>query len=203
MAPKVAIVYYSLYGHIGKLAEAEKAGLKEAGIDADIYQVPETLPQEVLTKMHAPPKPDIPIATGEILQGYDAFLFGIPTRFGNFPAQWKAFWDSTGAQWGTGGFWGKYAGVFVSSASSGGGQESTVIASLSTLAHHGIIYVPLGYKTAFPILTNLNEVRGGSPWGAGTFAGGDGSRQPSALELELATVQGKSFGQALLKVNFA
>jgi len=203
MAPKVAIVYYSMYGHILKLAEAEKAGLKEAGIEADIFQIPETLPQEVLTKMYAPAKADIPEVTADTLLKYDAFLFGIPTRYGNFPAQWKTFWDTTGGIWGKGGYWGKYAGIFVSSGTPGGGQESTVIAAMSTLAHHGIIYVPLGYKTAFPILTNLSEARGGSPWGAGTFAGADGSRQPSTLELELATTQGKSFGEALLKVNFA
>jgi NAD(P)H dehydrogenase (quinone) len=121
--------------------------------------------------MHAPPKPtDIPTIDAATLAKYDAFLFGIPTRYGNFPAQWKAFWDTTGGQWASGGYWGKYAGVFVSTATPGGGQESTVIASLSTLAHHGIIYVPLGYKTSFPLLANLDEVRGGSPWGAGTFA---------------------------------
>lgn len=134
-------------------------------------RVRETLPQEVLTKMGAPPQnPDIPFATPDALEAYDGFLFGIPTRYGNFPAQWKAFWDSTGKQWQTGGYWGKYAGVFVSTATPGGGQESTVINALSTLAHHGIIYVPLGYKTTFPLLADLSEVRGGSPWGAGTFA---------------------------------
>ena len=104
------------------------------------------------------------------LSSFIAFLFGIPTRFGNFPAQFKAFWDTTGGLWGSGALWGKYAGVFVSTAGLGGGQESTVIASISTLAHHGINFVPLGYKPAFPILTNLEEVHGGSPWGAGTFA---------------------------------
>ncbi|CAG8974580.1 hypothetical protein HYALB_00004376 [Hymenoscyphus albidus] len=202
MAPKVAIVFYSMYGHIAQLAEAEKAGLKKAGIDADIYQINETLPEEVLAKMHAPPKKDYPIATNKTLEQYDAFLFGIPTRYGNFPAQWKAFWDTTGGQWASGAYWGKYAGVFVSTGTPGGGQESTVISAMSTLAHHGFIYVPLGYKTSFPILSNMSEVRGGSPWGAGTFAGGDGSRQPSALEIELATVQGESFGNAVAKVGF-
>lgn len=121
--------------------------------------------------MHAPPRSSsIPEITPEIMEKYDAFLFAIPTRYGNFPAQWKAFWDRTGGQWSSGGFWGKYAGVFVSTATPGGGQESTVIATMSTFAHHGMIYVPLGYKTAFPILANLEQVRGGSPWGAGTFA---------------------------------
>lgn len=200
--PKVAIVFYSMYGHIQKLAEAEQAGLKKVGINADLFQVPETLPEEVLTKMHAPPKSTYPTIDPATLETYDAFLLGIPTRYGSFPAQWKAFWDATGKQWATGGFWGKYAGLFVSSAGLGGGQESTAIAAMSTLAHHGIIYVPLGYKPAFPILTNVSEVRGGSPWGAGTFAASDGSRQPSALEIELATIHGESFGTAIKKVAF-
>ncbi|PQE31590.1 minor allergen Alt a 7 protein [Rutstroemia sp. NJR-2017a WRK4] len=200
MAPKVAIVFYSMYGHIQKLAEAEKEGLKKAGIDADLYQVPETLPEEVLAKMHAPPKnADIPVINAKTLENYDAFLFGVPTRYGNFPAQWKAFWDTTGGQWASGAYWGKYAGIFVSTGTPGGGQESTAIAAMSTLTHHGIIYVPLGYKTAFAQLANLSEVRGGSPWGAGTFAGPDGSRQPSTLELEIALAQGEAFGNAISK----
>jgi NAD(P)H dehydrogenase (quinone) len=203
MAPKVAIVFYSMYGHIQKLAEAEQAGLKKAGIEADLFQVAETLPQEVLSKMHAPPKSDIPVIDAATLEEYDAFLFGIPTRYGNFPAQWKTFWDTTGKQWSSGGYWGKYAGVFISTGTIGGGQESTVIAAMSTMAHHGIIYVPLGYKTSFPLLGDISEVRGGSPWGAGTFSGADGSRIPSANELELATIHGESFGKTISKVNFA
>jgi len=204
MAPKVAIVFYSMYGHIKALAEAEKRGIEAAGGTADLYQVEETLSKDVLSAMHAPGQDtSIPFITPDKLQEYDAFLFGIPTRFGNFPAQWKAFWDHTGKQWATGGYWGKYAGVFVASGSPGGGQESTVIASMSTLTHHGIIYVPLGYKTAFPLLSNLTEVHGGSPWGAGTFSGGDGSRQPSALEIELAETQGKSFYETVSKVSLA
>ena len=103
--------------------------------------------------------------------------------------------------WSKGGFYGKYAGVFVSSGSQGGGQESTAIASMSTLVHHGIIFVPLGYGKTFPQLTDLTEVRGGSPWGAGTFAGVDGSRQPTAKELELATMQGEIFGQTVGKAS--
>jgi NAD(P)H dehydrogenase (quinone) len=128
-----------------------------------------------------------------VLEQYDAFLLGIPTRYGNFSAQWKTFWDKTGKQWSSGGFWGKYAGIFVSTASPGGGQESTAIAAMSTLTHHGIIYVPLGYAKTFGQLTNLSEVHGGSPWGAGTFAGADGSRQPSDLEIEIAETQGENF----------
>ncbi|OWP05820.1 hypothetical protein B2J93_938 [Marssonina coronariae] len=184
MAPKVAIVFYSMYGHIKALAEAEKAGLAKAGIDADIYQVAETLDSEILAKMHAPPKSDYPVIDPAKLATYDAFLLGVPTRFGNFPAQWKAFWDSTGGLWATGGLWGKFAGVFVSSGSP------------------GVIYVPLGFKHSFAQLSNMTEIRGGSPWGAGTFAGADGSRQPSALEIEVATIQGEQFGETLKKVTF-
>ncbi|EFY91920.1 Minor allergen Alt a 7 [Metarhizium acridum] len=201
MAPKIAIVFYSMYGHIRQLAEAEKKGIEKAGGTADLFQIPETLSDEVLSKMHAPPKPtDIPaLEDPAILTKYDAFLLGIPTRYGNFPGQWKAFWDKTGGIWASGGYFGKYAGIFVSTGTPGGGQESTAIAAMSTLTHHGIIYVPLGYAKTFPQLTNLSEVRGGSPWGAGTFAGADGSRQPSALELELATIQGENFYQIVSK----
>ena len=123
--------------------------------------------------MYAPAKSSYPIAEPADLLQYDAVLFGIPTRYGNFPVQWKAFWDKTGHIWATSGYWGKYAGLFVSTGSQGGGQESTALASMSTLAHHGWIYVPLGYKTVFSQLSNLNEVHGGSAWGAGTLAVSD------------------------------
>ncbi|VDB92572.1 unnamed protein product [Peniophora sp. CBMAI 1063] len=199
MAPNVAIIIYSMYGHIAKLAEAEKAGIESAGGKATIYQISETLPQEVLTKMHAPAKPDYPVLAPNDIAQFDAFLLGIPTRYGNFPAQWKAFWDATGQLWAGGKLHGKFAGLFISTASPGGGQESTAIAAMSTLAHHGIAYVPLGYATSFGQLTNLSEVHGGSPWGAGTFAAGDGSRTASALELEIANIQGKSFWEFVAK----
>ncbi|KAF2278111.1 minor allergen Alt a 7 [Westerdykella ornata] len=201
MAPRIAIVYYSTYGHIRQLALEEKKGIEEAGGSVDIYQIPETLSEEVLKKMHAPEKPkDIPFVDDpKILEEYDAFLFGIPTRYGNFPAQWKTFWDKTGGQWASGKYWGKYAGMFVSTGTPGGGQESTAIAAMSTLTHHGIIYVPLGYKYTFPLLANLDEVHGGSPWGAGTFAAGDGSRQPTELEKEIARTQGKAFYEVVSK----
>ncbi|GJE86401.1 1,4-benzoquinone reductase [Phanerochaete sordida] len=202
MAPKVAIIIYSMYGHIAKLAEAEKAGIEKAGGSATIYQIAETLPEEVLAKMHAPPKPAYPVIQVDELTQFDGFVFGIPTRYGNFPGQWKAFWDQTGGLWATGALAGKYASVFVSTGTPGGGQESTVLNSISTLTHHGIVFVPLGYSTTFPQLANLSEVRGGSPWGAGTFAGADGSRSPSALELELATLQGTYFWNTVKKVAF-
>jgi NAD(P)H dehydrogenase (quinone) len=201
MAPKIAIVFYSMYGHVRTLAEAEKKGIEEAGGSADLFQVPETLPQEVLTKMHAPGQSsDIPLLEDPTtLEAYDGILLGIPTRYGNFPAQWRTFWDKTGKQWQTGGFYGKMAGLFISTASMGGGQESTAIAAMSTFAHHGLIYVPFGYAKAFGTMAYLSEVHGGSPWGAGTFASADGSRQPSAKELEIATAQGKQFYETVAK----
>ncbi|KAG5220475.1 flavodoxin fold protein [Salix suchowensis] len=168
----VAIIVYSMYGHVAKCA------------------VPETLSDEILTKMHAPAKPDYPIITPAKLTEFDAFIFGIPTRYGNFPAQWKSFWDATGSLWATGALAGKYAGLFVSTGTQGGGQEST---------NH---LRPLGYATTFKQLANLDEVHGGSPWGAGTFAAGNGSRQPSALELEIAELQGKMFWSTVRKVKF-
>lgn len=199
MAPKIAIVYYSTWGHVRQLAVAIQKGVEAAGGSADIYQIAETLPEEVLTKMYAPAKPSDPIATAETLTQYDAYLFGIPTRFGNFPAQWKTFWDTTGGLWAAGALAGKYAGLFVATGGQGGGQEVTALNSISTLTHHGIIYVPLGYKNTFAQLTNLNEVHGGSAWGAGTISAGDGSRQPSALEKEVAEIQGKTFYETVAK----
>ncbi|KAJ9625589.1 flavodoxin-like fold protein [Taxawa tesnikishii (nom. ined.)] len=224
MAPKIAIVFYSMYGHVQKLAEAEAEGIRPPAVPAistskppprslpstiyrtktDLAQGPRDSPGGRPLQDARSPKSNIPVLhEPKTLEQYDGFLFGIPTRYGNYPAQFKAFWDHTGAQWQTGAFWGKYAGLFVSTGTLGGGQESTAIAAMSTLAHHGFIYVPLGYKTVFGTLADLTEVRGGSPWGAGTFAGGDGSRQPTEKELLLATEQGKAFYQALAKVNFS
>ncbi|EDO19151.1 hypothetical protein Kpol_1050p8 [Vanderwaltozyma polyspora DSM 70294] len=191
---KIAIITYSTYGHIDAIAREIQKGIKSAGGSADLYRVEETLSDDVLELLHASPKPeDIPVASPEILTKYDAFLFGLPTRFGTLPAQWSAFWDKTGGMWAQGSLHGKIAGIFVSTAGFGGGQESTVRNSLSYLAHHGIIYVPLGYKNAFAELSNLEEVHGGSPWGAGTLAAADGSRTASDLELRIANIHGKTF----------
>lgn len=201
MAPKIAIIYYSTYGHIRSLAKAIQEGVAAAGGKADLFQVPETLSSDVLEKMGAPPKSDDPVVTGADVTGYDGILFGVPTRCGNVPAQWKAWWDATGGLWASGAFAGKYAGFFVSTGTPGGGQETTIANSLSLLVHHGFIFVPLGYASAFPLLTNLDQPHGGSPWGAGTFAGPDGSRQPSKLELEIAQTQGKSFYETIAKTT--
>ncbi len=149
--------------------------------------------------MGAPAKSNDPIADPVALSKYDAFLFGIPTRFGNFPAQWKAFWDRTGGLWTQGGFHGKYAGIFVSTGTPGGGQEVTALNALSTLTHHGIIYVPLGYAKAFKEITSFDEIHGSSPWGAGTYAGADGSRQPNKTELAIAKIQGSAFYETVNK----
>ncbi|CAN6651608.1 hypothetical protein TRVA0_025S00936 [Trichomonascus vanleenenianus] len=199
---KVAIIYYSTWGHIRKLAVTAKEAIESAGGSADLYQIEETLPKEVLEKMHAAPKSDDPIATIETLSSYDAFLFGIPTRYGNMPAQWKAFWDRTGGIWVQGTLSGKYAGIFTSTGSPNSGAEATVMNSLSTLAHHGVIFVPLGYAHCREQIANLTEPHGGSPWGAGTFAAPDGSRQPTKLELEIVAAQGKAFLETVSRVNF-
>ena len=120
--------------------------------------------------MHAPPKPDYPIFEPTQLSDYNAFLFGIPTRYGNLPAQWKTFWDATGQLWLTSALHGKFAGVFVSTGSLGGGLESTVLNTLTTLCHHGMIFVPLGYKHTFKDMMTLTEVHGEGPFGSGTLA---------------------------------
>lgn len=196
MAPRTAIITYSLYSHIHKLALASQKGITAAGGVLDLFQVQETLPEALVTKLGGH-KRDLPIATVDTLKEYDAFLFGIPTRYGNFPAQFKSFWDQTGALWASGALRGKPAGVFVSTGAMGGGQETTVISTLSTLVHHGMVFVPLGY--AHPRQADNSEVHGGSPWGAGTFAGGDGSREVTPLELEIAKTQGETFYNTIKK----
>lgn len=200
--PRVAVVIYSLYGHIAKVAEAIKGGISSAGGSATIYQIQETLSEDILKRVKAPPRPDYPILLPSDLVNFDAFLFGVPTRYGNFPVQWKAFWDATGPLWSKGALAGKMCSMFVSTGSQGGGQEVTVTNALSTFVHHGMIYVPLGYNNTFAQMSTMSEIHGGSPWGSGTFAGTDGSRQPSSLELEIASIQGKSFWEIVSKHKF-
>ncbi|KAJ3324992.1 hypothetical protein HDV06_005581 [Boothiomyces sp. JEL0866] len=188
---------YSAYGHIKQLAEEELKGLKKAGVDAEIKVVPETLPEEVQKKMHIA-KFDYPVATVDDLKNYDGYLFGFATRYGSAPAQFKAFLDATGQLWYTGALKGKVAGIFQSSAGSGGGQETPALTFLPHFAHHGIVYVPMGHH---PHLSVLTEARGGSFWGAGTLAATDGSRQPSTLEKELAEYQGEQFGKFINRLQ--
>lgn len=199
MSTNIAIVIYTMYHHVATLAEEVKKGIEAAGSNATIYQVPETLDDEILNKLYAPAKPDYPFATPDVLQAADGIIFGFPTRFGNLPAQMKAFVDSTGGLWQEGKLHHKPAGVFISTGT-GGGRETTVVSVLSTLTHHGMIYIPLGTATTFAELTDLSEVHGSSPWGAGTVAGADGSRTPNPGELKIAQVQGRDFAVAVAKL---
>jgi len=189
--PKILIAYYSTYGHIQQLAEAESKGATDAGAEVKIVQIPETLSDEVLGKMHAPPKAKYPVATLDDLTWADGILFGLPTRYGNPAGQFKAFWDQTGGLWQKGALVGKPVGIFFSTGTQNGGQETTALTSFPNFVHHGMIVVPLGYQT--PLLFNIDEVHGGGPYGAGTLAGPTGARQPSKLEIEVATIQGGSF----------
>ncbi|CDO99681.1 unnamed protein product [Coffea canephora] len=190
MATKVYIVYYSTYGHVEKLAHEIKKGADcVEGVEAKLWQVPETLSAEILGKMGAPQKSDVPIITPHELPEADAFIFGFPTRFGMMAAQFKAFMDATGSLWGAQKLAGKPAGMFFSTGSQGGGQETTPLTAITQLVHHGMIFVPIGY-TAGAGMFEMEKVKGGSPYGAGTFAG-DGSRQPTELELQIAFHQGK------------
>ncbi|KAI9293536.1 NAD(P)H:quinone oxidoreductase, type IV [Neoconidiobolus thromboides FSU 785] len=194
---KIFIPYYSTYQHILTLARAIKEGAERvSNVEVTLYQIPETLPQEVLTKMHAPAKPtDIEVLTPEKLKEADGFLFGVPTRFGIMPAQFKHFWDACGGLWATGALQGKFAGTFVSSNTQHGGQETTHLTFLTTFAHFGIVYVPLGY--ANPNLQEDKDVLGGSPYGASVVAGNNGARQASEKELDIARTQGENFAKIL------
>lgn len=199
---KVAIIQYSTYGHVASFAQSLKNGVDKSGCasQCDIFQVPETLNEDVLKLLHAPAKSSlIPLATTATLEEYDAFLFGVPTRFGTTPAQFNAFWDGTGALWASGALYHKPAGVFVSTGSPNGGQEMTVRSFLAYLAHHGMIYIPLGYGPAGAHLSSFEEPHGGSPWGAGTLAGTDGSKQPSKTEKDVAQIQGEEFAKSASK----
>ena len=161
---KILVVYYSMYGHIATMADKVIEGIKATGAEVTVRQIPETLPAEVLAKMHAPPKREsVPVVTHDDLIAADGIFFGFPTRYGMVPAQVKAFWDSTGQLWSKGSLVGKMAATFFSTATQGGGQETTALTFVTQLVHHGIIYVPLGYSC--PLLFNLDEVHGGSPYG--------------------------------------
>ncbi|XP_073017262.1 NAD(P)H dehydrogenase (quinone) FQR1-like [Primulina eburnea] len=192
MATKLYIVYYSMYGHVEKLAREIKKGADTVeGVEAKLYQVAETLPDEVLGKMYAPPKSaDVPVITANELVEADGLIFGMPTRFGMMPAQLKALLDATGRLWQTGALVGKPVGMFTSTSSQGSGHETTALTAITQFAHHGMIIVPTGYTFGEGMYV-LDEIKGGSAYGAGTFTGRDGSRQPSELELAHAFHQGK------------
>ena len=200
---KVLVVYYSTYGHVHKMAEAVAEGVKEvAGAEVALRRVPETLPQEVLEKMGAVDAQksfsNVPVCTVDELVEADAVIFGTPTRFGNMCGQMRQFLDATGQLWANGSLVGKVGSVFTSSATQHGGQESTILTFHVTLLHHGFVVVGLPY--AFQGQMTLDEITGGSPYGASTIAGGDGSRMPSENELDAARFQGKHVAEIASKL---
>ena len=186
---KVLVLYYSSYGHIEEMANAVASGAREASATATVKRVPELVPEAVAKASHFKLDQAAPIATPDELVDYDAIIIGTPTRFGNMAAQMKNFLDQTGNLWFAGKLIGKVASVFTSTGTQHGGQESTILSTLPVLLHHGMIIVGLPYSAQGQM--RLDEITGGSPYGASTIAGPDGSRKPSANELELARLQGR------------
>jgi len=194
MNTKILVVFHSLYGHIRQMAEAVAEGAKSVeGVEVEIKRVAETLSDEILEKMGAvePQKSmaTLPVVTPDDLKNVDGVIFGTPTRFGNMTAQMRAFLDSTGQLWANGDLVGKVGGVFTSTATQHGGQETTITSFHTTLLHHGMVIAGLPY--AFQGQTRVDEITGGSPYGASTIAGGSGERTPSENELDGARFQGK------------
>lgn len=203
MSTKIQIVFHSLYGHVYRLAEAAAEGARSVpGVEVELLQVAETLPDAVLEKMGAIEAKKafahIPLATAQKLAEADGILFGTGTRFGNATASLQTFFDTTGGLWAKGALIGKAGGVFVSTGTQHGGQETTITGIHTFLLHHGMVVVGVPY--AAQELTNMKEITGGSPYGAGTLAGADGSRQPSENELAIARFQGKHLAQISAKL---
>jgi NAD(P)H dehydrogenase (quinone) len=186
---KVLVLYYSSYGHIEKMAQAVAEGVREAGAEAVIRRVPELVPEEIAIKSGFKLDQAAPLATVAELPEYDAIILGVPTRFGNMPAQMKNFLDQTGGLWLQGKLIGKVGSVFTSTATQHGGQESTILATHTVLLHHGMVIVGVPYS--FQGQMGVKEITGGSPYGASTVADGDGSRRPSENEMAGARYQGR------------
>ncbi|MFO8063556.1 MAG: NAD(P)H:quinone oxidoreductase [Spirochaetota bacterium] len=202
---KVLVVFYSMYGHIQKMAEAVAEGAKQvSGAEVEIKRVPETLSGDILQAMgaaeaqQAMAKQYDEVSHAD-LESADAILFGTPTRFGNMIGQMREFLDSTGPQWQSGALIGKVGSVFASTATQHGGQESTILSTQITLLHHGMVITGLPYGR-FPGQMTMDEMTGGSPYGATTITGGDGSRMPSENELEGARVQGRYAAEVASKL---
>jgi NAD(P)H dehydrogenase (quinone) len=195
---KVLVLYYSSYGHIEKMAGAVAEGARAAGAEATVKRVPELVSEDVAKKSGFKLDQAAPIATVDELADYDAIILGVPTRFGNMPAQMKNFLDQTGGLWAKGKLVGKVGSVFTSTATQHGGQESTILSTHTVLLHHGMVIVGLPYS--FQGQTKIDEVTGGSPYGASTIAGGDGSRQPSENELAGAKFQGRHVAEIAAKL---
>jgi NAD(P)H dehydrogenase (quinone) len=196
----ILVLYYSAWGHIEKMAEAVAEGARAVpGAQVTIKRVPDLVPEEVAKKSGMKTDQKAPIATVDELANYDAIIFGTPTRFGNMCAQMRNFLDQTGGHWMKGALVGKVGSVFASTATQHGGQETTITSFHTTLLHQGMIIVGLPY--AFPGLLNMDEISGGTPYGATTLSKGDGSRQPSANELEGARYQGRHVAQITAKLT--
>lgn len=196
---KVLVLYYSAYGHIETMARAVAEGVREAGAEAVIKRVPETVPDDIAKASHYKLDQEAPIATVEELADYDAIIIGVGTRYGRMASQMTAFLDKTGGLWAKGALHGKVGGAFTSTATQHGGQETTLLAIITNMLHYGMTIVGLNYGFAGQM--KLDEVTGGAPYGATTITGGDGSRQPSANELEGARYQGRRIAEVAIKVH--
>ena len=197
---KVLVLYYSSYGHIERMAQAIAEGAASvAGTAVTVKRVPELVPEDIARKAGMKTEQRAPVATVDELAHYDAILFGTPTRFGNMAAQMRNFLDQTGGLWVKGALVGKVGSVFVSSATQHGGQETTITSFHHTLIHHGMIIVGLPYS--FAGLTRMDEITGGSPYGASTLASGDGSRHPSENELAGARFQGRHVAEIAARLE--
>lgn len=195
---KILVLYYSSYGHVETMAGAIAEGAKSvSGADVVVKRVPEIMPDDVAKRVGVKMDQAAPIATPAELADYDAIIFGTPTRFGNMAAQMRNFLDQTGKTWAAGGLIGKVASVFTSTGT-GGGNETTILTFIPTLLHHGMIVVGLPYSCKE--LSDLSEVKGGSPYGAATIAGADGSRTPTEKELAMARFQGKHVAEITAKL---
>jgi NAD(P)H dehydrogenase (quinone) len=195
---KVLVLYYSSWGHIEQMAKAAAEGAKAAGADVTIKRVPELVPDDVAKSYHYKLEQEAPIASPNELADYDAIIFGTPTRFGNMAAQMKNFLDQTGGLWAEGKLVGKVGSVFTASATQHGGQESTILSFHTVLLHQGMVVVGLPYS--FQGQMGVDEIKGGSPYGASTIAAGDGSRQPSQVELDGARYQGEHVAKIAAKL---
>ncbi|MBP1779214.1 MAG: NAD(P)H:quinone oxidoreductase [candidate division NC10 bacterium] len=197
---KVLVLYYSMYGHIETMASAVAEGARSVtGTEVTIKRVPELMSEDVARTAGAKLDQAAPIATVDELPQYDAIIFGTPTRFGNMSAQMRNFLDRTGRLWLNGNLIGKVGSVFTSTATQHGGQETTITSFHSTLLHHGMIIVGVPYSCQE--LMNMGEITGGSPYGAGTLAGGDGSRKPTENELRIARFQGAHVAKIAAKLS--
>ncbi|MFG1372191.1 NAD(P)H:quinone oxidoreductase [Xanthobacter oligotrophicus] len=196
---KVLVLYYSAYGHIEQMAEAVAAGAREAGATVDIKRVPDLVPEEVAKAAHFKLDQKAPIATVAELAEYDAIIVGTGTRFGRMASQMANFLDQAGGLWARGALNGKVGGAFTATATQHGGQEVTLFSIITNLMHFGLVIVGLDYGYAGQM--TLDEITGGSPYGATTVTGGDGSRQPSTIELDGARYQGKKIAETAIKLH--